>query len=1311
MATPNNNLWSVPSPQAASQPAGGDEYGLQARPMGLKVHYTFDRDNQVHCLARWPHILQVQTMPLNESTTIGVVDLRTCLQAVAQCSPEIINQHDTDYSIYATDYSEANFPLVGQGMMSWVMEQNGGQQQQEQLVTGLVTRNIMAILSKGSRDTLEVKLKLTAVPRLQPPRSDFASMDSLDMSKFAPTPTDTNSEWNSFIQSNPILGHSANVASMPSPALPPAQLSQPTGQNIMDEQRCPEPRHESMPPQPPRPASIPPAAAARQPSVPLANIAPSPAILPRVGSPALAPRPAGAGVELPPARPSRPTSRASKSRSRQPTGRPRGRPRKKPQEAGNTSAAEEATDGDEGPQKKRAKVTKSDYNMVAPFGSGPESLRVTASISGSLRNMRPIGSGETMVGNHLQDVPRAPTPVPDVPLMHKQQLRMRALEGKAKMDSTGDQDATAGYQRRLSQSAMQAGLSQDAFSPDSAAQSPDQAYSPEDSPADLGSSPPVPRTTPYLPSSPIPSSPVLPAMRVRQVDSGFMSGGIDDMFDEDDIQELPLVKANGIPRGGQDPISVPAATRQSNGIGKTSHSQERQMPNFPFHEVQPGPPELLPTTSIFNPTGKLKALNRPPAAAAPKKPVPPPSLKRSSTAPSVVTDTVLPVREESVSQQAAEPPHGSFIHQTQSFPAQQPQQREASPINIESVLHHALSREVGNDTNGSCLVRPESAAPMANMMPIPERPEPTDFPLTLPSKSASRPVSRPVSRPASRGPSAPAVPASDPVAEPVLTMPRPFMSEAPCPFEDDTPRYSKNQVKKQSIKERLETAIQKGESPPFCANCGAIETPTWRKIWTQEQRGEPGQHQFSDKPGSVTAVDVLDMDPDGQILAHRLVKKHLGPTEDRKSWTESLLCNPCGIWLAKFKGQRPPERWDKDAARLGQPRRKRDNKNGNGKGKKARSKSDAQMNPTSEAYFTTDPLGPADLDSPKDKSFAMPNIVGNNKMNDNQTTDQYQSQGLNLRSSPKRQGPGSTHSRGSGTADSPIAIEDDLGNTRRLLFPSPRKDGQPKVLGELTTTNHAHFNMDSQEVKSAAEGKENANTVPVRPGTPVRGNRDDLDQELFGTPPDRPTTPLGRSESSGVFKTPTRPTPSHRPITRSISRSIRTVRSIARSPGNVFGQLLRTPSKTPRSSASNAMQLSTGKRRSPRNAHLHAHFAMEDMQFDSPFTATLNQLLSEANEFTAGSPSHGLVELDLAGLPNLPSEFDSDAVTAQLASANALDFGNFLSTDLVMPSSPPLLRNNHGASMSFGLNVGDMWAQLEKDGVGEMESVEMSEPN
>jgi len=317
-----------------------------------------------------------------------------------------------------------------------------------------------------------------------------------------------------------------------------------------------------------------------------------------------------------------------------------------------------------------------------------------------------------------------------------------------------------------------------------------------------------------------------------------------------------------------------------------------------------------------------------------------------------------------------------------------------------------------------------------------------------------------------------------------------------------------------------------------------------------------------------------------------------------------------------------------------------------------------------------------------------------------------------LRSSPKHRGPGSTHSRGSGTADSPIAIEDDLGTTRRLLFPSPRKDGQPKVLGELTA-NHGQMNVGSQELKSAAAGKENTARGLERPGTPVPGVHDDLDQELFGTPPNRPSTPPAKSASSGVFKTPTRPTPSHRPITRSISRSIRSVRSAVKSPAHAFGQLLRTPSKTPRSSASalSAIHSSTGKRRSPRNAHLHAHFVVDDFQLDShlesPCTATLYQLLSEANDFTAGSSAHGLVDIDVGPLSHLPSDLDHDALTDHLTSGHALEFGNFLSTDLPMPSSPPLLRG-HGGSLNFAasLNAGDLWGV---GAAGEMDGVEMSE--
>jgi hypothetical protein len=508
----------------------------------------------------------------------------------------------------------------------------------------------------------------------------------------------------------------------------------------------------------------------------------------------------------------------------------------------------------------------------------------------------------------------------------------------------------------------------------------------------------------------------------------------------------------------------------------------------------------------------------------------------------------------------------------------------------------------------------------------------------------------------------------------------------------DPPRYSKNLVKKQSIKEKLENAIQKGESPPFCSNCGAIETPTWRKIWTQDHEGVPEFHEFSDKPGCVTMIDVLERDEDEQPSKYRMVKKNLGPRDDKKTWTETLLCNPCGIWLGKFKAHRPPDRWDKDAARLNQPRKKREPKS---RSKKASAKNDSQVQLTSEAYFPTDPIGPLDIDfsatQPTQQDMAL-----------------TEGTHLNLRSSPRLRFLGSTHSRGSGTADSPIAVEDELGSTRRLLFPSPRRDGTPKVLGELAL-NQAQSGPHAHEAKSAARGKENDDTYPERPGTPILDDR--LSQELFGTPPRCPSTPPPKAAPAGPFKTPTRPTPSHRPITRSISRSIRS--SKPKSPGQLFGlhHLQQTPSRTPRSASTSHGHGTSGthlllppssasRRRSPRSAGIGAHLAfpmdMSDMpplHFDSPFTATLHQLLSEANDFIGGgSPSQHRGE-DL-GLHHHHHQQHGDGA------AVGMDFGNFLGTDLVMPSSPPLMARGRNGSREegFGEVLGEqhqeaLWAE------------------
>lgn len=157
-------------------------------------------------------------------------------------------------------------------------------------------------------------------------------------------------------------------------------------------------------------------------------------------------------------------------------------------------------------------------------------------------------------------------------------------------------------------------------------------------------------------------------------------------------------------------------------------------------------------------------------------------------------------------------------------------------------------------------------------------------------------------------PPRPPIPASDPVGP---RQQADLPSEAPCPASDamrpaqtspPPSKSNKNYVKKQSIKERLEQAVRNGEMPQYCSNCGAIETPTWRKISTQNKDGVPEYYDYSEKPGQVTAIEVLDRDSAGRPTKHRIIKKTLAPEEDKSQWQTRLLCNrewsPVGLPLA-----------------------------------------------------------------------------------------------------------------------------------------------------------------------------------------------------------------------------------------------------------------------------------------------------------------------------------------------------------------------------------------------------------------------------
>ena len=129
----------------------------------LKVLYTFDIDSKDNHLARWPHSLQVTTCFVDNASQIGVVDLRTCLEAVTTASPELTSQLENDYAVYAYDYSEEDTPLVGQGMLSKLVGDASMDIEAEAMVTGRVTKGLMGLLNKNSQPTLEVKLRLKPV--------------------------------------------------------------------------------------------------------------------------------------------------------------------------------------------------------------------------------------------------------------------------------------------------------------------------------------------------------------------------------------------------------------------------------------------------------------------------------------------------------------------------------------------------------------------------------------------------------------------------------------------------------------------------------------------------------------------------------------------------------------------------------------------------------------------------------------------------------------------------------------------------------------------------------------------------------------------------------------------------------------------------------------------------------------------------------------------------------------------------------------------------------------------------------------------
>jgi len=796
---------------------------------------------------------------MDETTSIGVIELKTCIQAIVQCSPELLSRLGQDYTVYAYDYSEYDNPLVGQGMLSWALAAasptpSAPAQQSRQLITGRVCKNILGLFANGVKETLEVKLRLVPVPTVL--QSEYLNkMEKYrEINKAIPTGFDPN-EWTSFLQSNPNVTQMANKIALP----PNSNMGQRDGMSMEVVNQLLSPHLQ------------------QQPVV-------EPFKQMNVGNPGNEDR-GNINAGGKPKATSRPSSRASVKR-------PRARkPKATAAAGGNTSGYEEGTDGDDGPApKKRAKVTKADKNINMPFTAEPDSLRVAASTAGSLRLFRPIAMSpnpQAGTGNHLQEIPRAPTPVPNLPNQHLHRDRAQS-QSALRRDSFVSQVEHRSRQHVSPYPQLELPEDQVRYSIESAGPSPERNPSPADTPPDIGSSPPLMRTRPpslIRSSPPCPSSPLLPQM--PRTDSGFMSGSLEDLFGEEDETmnqvddkevELPAHNQSRVPR------RVPTTFEE------VHHG-------FTIQEVIPGPMELLPT--------RMPVVEQPRQVHAQAK-------SAISRATSVMSEDgqVLPPLKNPNRPASRRP----TMTQAQKEPLQRPKSRTPA----------ADPQPAMTQAQAEPSQRPRSQTPAADPQPSEARASESQPPeqqqTQQPPAPRSRPGSRMMVRTASMGSlTLPVVPASDPALPPSNLQRSQTWSETPHPVTEapmpnmppmpdmtlmppmpqmmsnpnpNAPPYSRTlNAKKAAIKQKLEQAIANGEMPPFCSNCGAIETPTWRKAWSQEMQGEPGYYDYSDEPGRVTAIIILTRDTEGKPTSYQLIKKFLLPEENQDDFKEFLLCN------------------------------------------------------------------------------------------------------------------------------------------------------------------------------------------------------------------------------------------------------------------------------------------------------------------------------------------------------------------------------------------------------------------------------------
>lgn len=690
--------------------------GVSVRTVKLKVLYTFDAEQKDNHLARWPQPLDVQTAFVDETNQIGVVDLRTCLEAVTTASPELTaNLDNNDYTIYAYDYSEADTPLAGQGMLSKTLATQGQSagSDSEAMVTGRITKNVMGLFSRNAQETLEVKLRLTPVNAFTQGRYRSGSISSLDGIR---------PQWcsnGSTTQPFPRTGSPVDT----------------TGLEAM--QRMLSGESTQMPGPGSRPGT-----------------------------------PSGSHPYIVPSREtdvqSRPSSRADMHHSHA---------RRDSMNSGYYSGDENM---DEGPARKRAKITKVDWPTKSNFNieRQPESLRVAASIASSVRLHRPVAINPATAAptNTAEEAVRPPTPIPP--------SKTGKPRGRPRRQrKNGISNLVHGAQVRESSPAMDLMPQPELLNVPITSPKETRARSVSSTPANFPSSPPV---MPEHQHTAV-TSPALPPLMDPSHDSGFMSGNLEDLFGDEQLCNLQF---------------------------------DDFIMDKPEDQDLFAPQQDLPSAQIVPyPNGSDEGNDDSQVSVPSKTPMVPPPVPKSSR-PLARAQSYTPAPRVSMSSPRLAP--APIPRARQMLEEQRDQQRL------------------------------KAIAPA----PAPK----------------SDPAPRHIQRAQTWAPDSDAL-----------------LSDALTAEEARAKAASKKKVGKEQTKARLENAIANGEMPPFCDNCGSIETPAWRRAYVKVFECAWDEVETSLGQGECCYKEILHHNPDGTVKSFRGYKVEKKAGDD--DWVSITLCN------------------------------------------------------------------------------------------------------------------------------------------------------------------------------------------------------------------------------------------------------------------------------------------------------------------------------------------------------------------------------------------------------------------------------------